>query len=151
MEFMSKISGLFNEYTRNGLIDILDKENLSECDKCKLVTEKYLECFTQTILPNHKNIKCYVPILEEEKLLISISDLTGVSIIDLKQYFKELGSHKIDEKDVSSHHDSFQYDGKVHYCRVSAIADDICKWIGPCRINEYMDIITINHDGYTTL
>ena len=157
IEFMVRINKLYIEYKQTGIIGISDDEKLSECDKCKLVTERYLDPFTLTILPNHANIKCCVPILEEEQLLLSISQLTGVSELNLKQYFKDIASNKIDEKDVSVHQNSFQYNGNVHYCRVSAIAHDICLFIGPCHTNHYFNssldisISNENSDNYTRL
>lgn len=157
MEFMVKINNLYHHYKKTGITDIPDDDKLSECDKCKLVIEKYLHPFTLTILPNHPNIKCCVAIQDEEQLLLSISKLTGVSQLDLRQYFKDLASTKIDEKDVLTHQNSFQYDGKVHYCRVSAIAHDICIYIGPCHINHHFDsnldisISNVNNDSYTRL
>eukprot|EP00483_Globobulimina_turgida_P010536 UN10557 len=149
IKFQVEIDRLFDEYESNDAIAISDE--ITECKKCTIVIERFLEPFTHKLLPTHPNIKCYVSILDEEALLLSISNLTGISTINLEQYFTSLTKNKIDEKDATQFDDSFQYNGQLLYCRVSAIASDICNWLGPCLNHFDENIPAVNFGSYRKL
>eukprot|EP01083_Nonionella_stella_P093325 261526_1 len=130
-KFQDEISRLFDEYKSTESVgNIANKMN--DCERCQFVIQRFLQPFTERLMPIHPNIKCYVEIEKEKELLNAISAITGVSTGSLKQYYKELAEYKIDERDLTIFHDSFQSNGKISYCSVSEIAYDICEWIGPC-------------------
>eukprot|EP00483_Globobulimina_turgida_P006763 UN06774 len=127
INFHAEMDRLFDEYEANDSYDSISvSDKTTECEKCKIVIENVLEPFTHKLLPNHPNIKCYVSILDEKALLLTISKLTGVSSINLEQYFRALSHDKINEKDATQFDDSCQYNGQISYCRVSPIASNLC-------------------------
>ena len=131
---MDQINALYLEFEQKGILELTNeqKKDISECEKCKLVTEKYLESYKK-LLPDHENIKCYISINDEEELLLSISSLTGLSLLNIKQFFKDEARNKINESELTVNDNSFQYDGILYYCRISEIATDICQYMGCCQ------------------